>query len=90
MKVAAPTVSVVEVPGEGLLAFLNKPILIFASNYIYTGILVGVNDTCVKLQHAKIVYETGDFNNPKYKDAQTVGDFWYVNTNSIESFGAGK
>ena len=56
-------------------------------NYIYTGTLTGVNETCVLLTDAAIVYETGSFTEKNWKDAQKLPHDWYVQTASIESFG---
>lgn len=80
-------VTVQEVESEGLLALLNKPVMLFCMNYIYTGKLVGVNDTCVLLESPKIVYETGDFVSNKFTDAQPLPFQLYVQTSAIESFG---
>ena len=79
-----------EVDGEGLEKFLGEKVLLMCGNYFYTGKLIGINDTCVLLENAAIVYETGPFSNPTYKDAQAIGALWYVSTAAIESFGAGK
>lgn len=79
------------VDGEGLDALLGENVLVFAMNYIYTGKLTGINETCIRLDEAKIVYETGAFNTDSYKDAQDLpGGVWYIQTGSIESFGRGK
>lgn len=77
--------------GEGLLAFMGKPIALWCLNYIYSGILVGVNDSCVKLKDAVIVYETGALTEKGWKDAQRLpGDFHYVQLSALESFGGAK
>jgi len=76
-----------EVENEGLPALLGKRVTLFCGVYIYTGSLVGVNDTCVKLSDAAIVYETGSFGDAKWKDAQMLPKDWYVTLASIESFG---
>jgi hypothetical protein len=76
-----------EVKGEGLEALLGKRVTLFCSAYIYSGDLVGVNDTCVKLANAAIVYETGAFSDKTWKDAQPLPNDWYVALQSIESFG---
>ena len=76
-----------EVSGEGLGALLGERVTIYCMNYIYTGKLVGVNDTCVKLSDAAIVYETGAFDNSEWKDAQKLPHNWYVQTSAVESFG---
>ena len=80
-----------EVSGEGLESFLGKEIALYCVNYIYAGTLVGVNDTCVKLTDAHIVYETGPFDECGWKDAQALpGDTHYVQLVAVESFGGVK
>jgi hypothetical protein len=78
---------ITEVQGEGLVKLMGENVTLFCMNYIYTGKLVGVNDTCVLLENAAVVYETGSFNDKKWKDAQNLPGEWYVQTSSIESFG---
>lgn len=80
-------VVVKEVEGEGLEALMGQRVTLFCGVYIYTGRLVGVNQTCVKLEDAGIVYETGPFGDKKWKDCQPLPNDWYVATQSIESFG---
>jgi hypothetical protein len=73
---------------EGLGVLLGQTVTLWCGVYIYTGKLVGVNSTCVKLENAKIVYETGEFTAKKWQDAQSLGvDSWYVKIQAIESFG---
>jgi hypothetical protein len=79
--------NVAEVDGEGLLALLGERVTLFCLNYIYTGNLVGVNDACVLLENAGIVYETGPFDDKDWKDYQRLPGPWYVQTSAIESFG---
>ena len=76
-----------EVEGEGLLALLGKRVTLICLNYIYTGDLIGVNDTCVLLKDAYIVYETGSFSDSQWKDAQKLAKEFYVQISAIESFG---
>jgi len=73
--------------GVGLVKLLGERVTLFCLNYIYTGMLVGVNDTCALLTDPAIVYETGAFSNPKWKDAQALPHELYVMTACIESFG---
>lgn len=80
-------VEVTEVQGEGLVALLGEVVTLFCANYIYTGKLIGVNDTCVILGDAKVVYETGPFSDPQWKDAQPIAKEWGVQIAFIESFG---
>jgi hypothetical protein len=72
---------------EGLDLFLGETVTLFCQIYIYTGKLIGVNETFVKLEGAKIVYETGSFADKEWKDAQALPGAWYIQKNSIESFG---
>jgi hypothetical protein len=77
-----------EVGNEGLEKFLGEVVTLFCANYIYTGMLSRVNDTCVLLTDPSIVYETGAFSNKGWKDAQKLpSKEWYVQTLAIESFG---
>lgn len=81
-------VVVKECEGEGLESFLGKNVTLFCGVYIYTGKMVGINQTVIKLEGAKIVYETGAFDQPNWKDAQALPKTaWYVTVQSIESFG---
>jgi hypothetical protein len=77
-----------QVGGEGLDRFLGEKITVFCANYIYTGKLSGINETCILLTDAAIVYETGAYNEKGWKDAQPLpGGDWYVQISTIESFG---
>ena len=76
-----------EVKGEGLEKLLGERVTLFCANYIYTGKLVGISETCVLLSDAGIVYETGAFNTKDWKDLQKLPNDWYVTLQSIESFG---
>jgi hypothetical protein len=82
-------VNVTEVSGEGLVKLLGERVTLFCAVYIYTGTLIGVNEDCVLLEDASIVYETGPFNEKNWKDAQKLGGNvgWYVQKAMIESFG---
>lgn len=78
----------VEVPNDGLEALMGKRVTLFCANYFYTGKLIGVNKTCVKLEDPAIVYETGPFADKSYKDEQSLNvKIWYVRLSAIESFG---
>ena len=70
-----------------MVGLMGKDVTLFCANYIYAGKLVGVNDTFVKLEKAKIVYETGELTGATWKDAQALPNDWYVQTAAIESFG---
>ena len=76
-----------EVEGEGLVKLLGQRVTLFCLNYIYAGKLSGVNETCVLLTAAVVVYETGGFMDAKWRDAQPLPNDWYVQLSAIESFG---
>ena len=76
-----------QVEGEGLEYLLGERVTFFCMNYIYTGTLIGVNDSCVLLDEPSIVYETGSFDKKEWLDAQRLPNQIYVQISSIESFG---
>ena len=76
-----------EVQGEGLDKLIGERVTLFCLNYIYTGKLSGVNDDCVLLTDAAIVYETGELTSKDWKDAQPLPYDWYVSRSAIEAFG---
>lgn len=76
-----------EVSGEGLEKLLGERVTLFCMNYFYTGKLIGVNASCVLLDEASIVYETGELTCKTWKDAQKLPNQWYVQIGAIESFG---
>ena len=80
-----------EVENEGLAGLLGQTVTLFCGIYIYTGELVGVNESCVKLSDAKIVYETGPLTDKLWKDVQTLPtEKLYVQRSAIEAFGVTK
>jgi hypothetical protein len=66
---------------------MGQRVTLFCGAYIYAGKLVGVNQTCVKLENAGIVYDTGCFTDKEWADYQPLPNDWYIATQSIESFG---
>ena len=79
--------TVTEVNGEGFEALLGEIVTCFCAVYIYTGKLVGVNATCIKLENPSIVYETGAFTDKRWKDAQALPDTIYIQVGMVEAFG---
>lgn len=77
---------VIEVDNEGLISLLGQNVTLFCLNYIYSGTLEGVNEKVVKLVNSSIVYETGSFEDSKFKDAQKLPKPIYVSISLIESF----
>lgn len=79
--------SVKKTNGVGLDTLIGQRVTLFCMNYIYTGTLLSVNETSVRLTEAAIVYETGVLTDTKWKDAQPLPHDWYVCRSAIESFG---
>lgn len=80
-------VNVVEVENEGLLALIGENVILLCGCYFYAGKLVGVNETCVLLENAQLVYETGAWDKNTFADAQKLPANWYVQISAVESFG---
>lgn len=79
-------VSCVDVDGEGLIGLLGETVVVFCMNYIYSGVLNGVNDNDILLEDAVLVYETGELCAKEFKDAQKLPNNLYVRISSIESY----
>ena len=77
----------IEVSDEGLEGLLGEVVTFLCMNYFYTGKLVGVNETCVKLESAKLIYETGPWTDKSWKDAQQLPGDIYIQVSAIEAFG---
>jgi len=81
-------VQIQEVADEGLVGLMGKTVTLMCMNYFYTGTLTGVNDKFVQLTSPKIVYDTGDWNQKTWQDAQALPcKELYVMLSSVESFG---
>jgi len=71
----------------GLMTLLGQRVAFMCVNYIYAGKLVGINQTCVELADAGIVYLTGDWSASSWKDYQKLGTMpVFVQLASIEAF----
>ena len=76
-----------EVSGEGLEGLIGKTVALWCLNYIYWGKLVGVNNTDVKLENAKVVYETGSLLDANWKLSESLPGPHYIRVSAIESYG---
>jgi hypothetical protein len=72
---------------DGFESLLGERLTLFCLNYIYTGRLVGVNDTYLLLEEAGIVYETGELTDKTWKDMQPLPESWRVQIGAVESWG---
>jgi hypothetical protein len=79
-------VNVIEVEDEGLVSLLGEQIIVWSLNYIYAGTLAGVNDTCLRLDDAKVVYETGPLTGTMQQSAQALKNPAYVMLHCIEMY----
>jgi len=91
IKEEKETVNILIEEEGGFLSFMGKIITVYCINYIYTGKLIGVDDTCIQLSSAGIVYETGAFSDASWKNIEHFphGD-WCIQRSAIESFGVFK
>lgn len=81
-------VNVVETNETAFESLLGEQVTIFSLNYIYHGELIGVNDLNVLLKNPKIVYETGNFTDKGFKDAQSLEcEEFFIQIGTVESFG---
>ena len=80
-------ITLVNDKSQGLTEYMGKRITVFGVVYIYTGKLVGVDKTFLKLEDAAIVYETGPFkeDDKKWKDAQSLPHSVLVKLSNVES-----
>lgn len=87
MKALAKPVEVVEVEAEGFFALMGKRITMWClDGFIYTGKLVGVNSTFIKLEDPSQVFETGPFTTKEWKDAQRLPNDLYIPSNAYGPF----
>lgn len=77
---------IIDDTSEGLEQFLGERLTFFCINYIYTGILTGVNEADVLLTSASVVYETGAFSDKTWKDAQALPHDVYLRLAAIEAY----
>lgn len=75
---------------EGLGSLMGQRVTLMCAKYFYTGTLVGVNETCVKIEDGGIVYETGSWATKDWSDYQPISGAIYVSIGFIESFGVRK
>ena len=75
---------------SGFDAMLGEKIVVICGIYIYAGVLSGVNSDHIELSDAKIVYETGEWTDGAWKDAQSLLSPYRVMLQGIESWGPAK
>lgn len=86
-KVVTVENEIVEENSQEFVELLGKNVCVFCAIYIYAGTLVGVNGRHIVLENAGIVYETGDFSAPKWKDFQSLpAKEVKIRTDMIESY----
>ena len=64
---------------------IGEHVLVFCMNYIYTGVLIKVDQTVVVLDQAAIVYETGALDSNEFTNAEKLAHKLFIGTISIES-----
>ena len=80
-------VEVIEVENEGFTKLLGETVTFYCANYIYHGVLTGINETCLLIKNPSIIYDTG----PHDKDFENIQSMHmnelYINKSFVESFG---
>lgn len=79
-------VNVTEVEDAGLEGLMGQRVTVWCLNYIYAGELTGVNDSCIELTNASIVYETGAVSVSGYVTVEAFKDPIFIMMRCIESF----
>lgn len=79
-----------EEENEGFVKLMGERVTLMCANYFYTGKLIGVNDTCLKLVDGGIVYETGSWDSEDWTDYQAIPGDIYIRVSFIESYGVRK
>lgn len=78
-------------PGDdGLIKLLGQYITVYCESFIYAGTLAGFDDTCLLLQNASIVYDTGAHEKKEFEVEEKLPGDWYIMNNKVESFGVFK
>ena len=72
---------------EGLIKLLGERVTLYCETFIYSGNLAGVNDDCVLLTSAEIVYDAGNHAKKEWELSEALPNDWYVMKHKIESFG---
>ena len=71
-----------------LESLIGKKVTFFCMNYIYHGEISSYSKESITIKEPKIVYETGDFKDKGFKDAQSLECPEYnIQRATIESFG---
>lgn len=73
---------------EGLSKLLGEYITVYCESFIYAGTLSGINESCILLTKAAIVYDTGSHKDKGWSVSEDIpGGDWYIQISKIESFG---
>lgn len=78
---------VIEDAQEGFLKLLGEYITVYCESFIYAGNLTGVNEDCILLSNASIVYDVGAHSKKEFELEEKLPGEWYIQKNKVESFG---
>jgi hypothetical protein len=73
-----------------LLSNMGKRVLLLCESYFYDGIVEDLTPTEVRLRDASIVYETGEWTDKVYKDAQKLPRPLVVMLSKVEAATEGR
>jgi hypothetical protein len=57
---------------DHLTAMVGREVYVSCTSYAYSGVLLGVTPQTIEVDCPSIVYETGPWNSPVWKDAQSL------------------
>ena len=66
---------------------LGQKMTFWCLNYIYSGDLTGVYEEMIELTNPIVIYETGEFDDPKWKDFSKLPHKIYIMKGNVESWG---
>ncbi len=76
---------------QDLLNLIGEKVVLLGVNYLYYGVLTEVYEDNVSLQGARIVFETGNITDAKFKDeSEMYSSKWNIMLSAVESFGGYK
>ena len=71
-KTVSKTVKPAKVVASHLTSMVGQEVYVSCTSYAYSGTLLSVADETIELDCPSIVYETGPWNSPAWKDAQSL------------------
>lgn len=75
-----------QVDSEGLEKLLGENVMVLCMNYFYHGKLTGVNENDILLTDARIVFDSGSWEENGFDESERLPNPLYVRVAAIESY----